>query len=161
MANQSWKELRRMNVNKKIDMKDCIFCKIIDKEAPAEIICETDSCLAFFPLRPATKGHTLVVPKRHVSDFTNAEPRFFGNLSSIAVEISKRLLMVYSPDGMNMITSAGQAATQSVMHLHIHLVPRWAKDEMGEIWPSRQHTSPATLALWADEFRTYVEGDRG
>lgn len=150
-----------MNKNKEINIEDCEFCSIVAKEATAEIIYESASCLAFFPLSPATKGHTLVIPKRHIRDFTHTGPETFGPLCSEAVEVGKLLQAVYSPDGMNMITSAGQAATQSVMHLHIHLVPRWTNDEMGRIWPPKQHADPKTLSRWADEFRAYARGKKG
>ncbi|MGW4699373.1 HIT family protein [Streptomyces sp. NPDC004285] len=139
-------------------IENCEFCKIVASAAPAEILYESDSCLAFFPLNPATKGHTLVIPKIHVRDFTCATPEAFGELSSTTVEISRKLLTVYSPDGINLITSAGRAASQSIMHLHLHLVPRWNNDEVGDIWPPRRHTDRRILFDWAEEFRRFEGG---
>ncbi|GGX49027.1 HIT family protein [Streptomyces chartreusis] len=136
-------------------LKECEFCKIAAKISTAEIIYETDSCLAFFPLNPATKGHTLVIPKQHVTDFTSADLDTFAELSSTALKVGRKLRGVYSPDGMNLITSAGRAASQSVMHLHLHLVPRWTNDKMGKIWPPKHSTDPQVLSGWAEEFRNY------
>lgn len=137
-----------------VDSRGCTFCQIVAGSLHAEIIHETDSCIAFFPLKPATKGHTLVVPKRHIRDFLSVEPAIFAALSSTAVELGKALRSAFSPDGMNMITSSGEAASQSIMHLHVHLVPRWTGDSMGAIWPPQHHTDGNDLSAWAEEFRS-------
>ncbi|WP_098243344.1 HIT family protein [Streptomyces formicae] len=136
--------------------QSCTFCGIVRGSVAAQKIYETDEFLAFFPLSPATKGHTLVIPKSHIRDFTSASPKVFGALTSTAVRLSAILCDTFSPSGMNLITSAGQSASQSVMHLHVHLVPRWDGDEMGEIWPAKQPTRPEELAQWAKSFQAHA-----
>lgn len=145
-----------MKERKDTGLRDCEFCQIIERVVPAEIVFETDSCLAFFPLSPATKGHTLVVPKRHIQDFTSSDTETFSTLTSTALDIGKALQAAYSSDGMNLITSAGKAASQTIMHLHVHLVPRWTHDQMGQIWPPQAAVNVETLSLWAQEFRRYL-----
>ncbi|MET8180099.1 HIT domain-containing protein [Streptomyces sp. NPDC005336] len=138
------------------ESSDCAFCRIVGGLAPAEVIYETSLCLAFFPVSPATKGHTLVIPKQHTQDFLSAGPEGFSALSSTAVEVGQMLRAVYAPEGMNMITSSGEVASQSIMHLHVHLVPRWTCDAVGDIWPPSRHTSADVISSWAEEFRSYA-----
>lgn len=110
-------------------MFDCIFCDIVNGDAWAEVIRETSNTLAFAPLRPVTPGHTLVIPKRHVADFTE-DP----GISGITMYHAAQLAETMGP--VNLITSKGREATQSVFHLHIHLVPRRKDDGLALPWYS-------------------------
>ncbi len=104
-------------------------------EQPARIVCETASTLAFFPLRPAALGHTLVVPKRHVRDLWAADDVLSCRLIEAAIRVGRAIEHALAPDGMNLVTSAGPAASQTIYHLHLHVVPRWSHDQIGDIWP--------------------------
>lgn len=139
----------------KSPMADCEFCDIVNKKKPAEVIYETANTLAFFPLEPATQGHTMVIPKRHIENFLELQPSDIPELGQVVVHVSKALQAVLSPEGMNLITSAGEAASQSVMHLHVHLVPRWTDDAVGEIWPPKVPTAERVLENIADRLREY------
>jgi histidine triad (HIT) family protein len=141
------------------DSEDCEFCHIVARSAPAEVVYETGSSLAFFPLNPATKGHTLVVPKTHVRDFLDADARTYIELNHAVLKVGHALQEVFSPDGMNVITSAGEAASQTVTHLHIHLVPRWVGDPVGDIWPPQQPTSVPLMTTWAEEVRRHCSNE--
>ncbi len=99
------------------------------------MVAETSNTLTFFPLRPAALGHTLVIPKRHVRDLWHSQPNLAVELTRAAVAVGRAIDKALHPDGMNLITSAGAAASQTVMHLHLHLVPRWEGDHIGNIWP--------------------------
>lgn len=136
-------------------MDDCEFCRIVTRIAPAEVIYESATTLAFFPLQPATPGHTLVIPKRHIENFLGVEASDLPGLSTAVVTVGKALDAIYRPDGMNVISSAGQAASQSVMHLHVHLVPRWTGDAVGEIWPPQVETPAEVLEDAADAVREF------
>ncbi|MFW6599865.1 HIT family protein [Propionibacteriaceae bacterium Y2011] len=105
---------------------DCVFCKIVAGELPSRKVYEDAHALAFLDLSPFHRGHTLVVPKRHVTDVVTAG----GALTEIApvIEHTGRLLVDrLSADGLNMVTSAGEVAGQEVFHLHVHLIPRYAE----------------------------------
>jgi histidine triad (HIT) family protein len=108
---------------------NCIFCKIISGELPSRRIYEDDRAVAFLDIGAWHRGHALVVPKRHVPDIvtgTNALPEI-----APAVEAVARLLMHrLDADGINLLSSSGEAAGQEVFHLHVHVVPRYA-DEPG------------------------------
>jgi histidine triad (HIT) family protein len=121
---------------------DCAFCRIIDgSDTDAQIVGEGKDWLAFFPLHPATKGHTLVVPRAHVRDFWSADTAMAASLSAACIEVGRGLERVLAPDGMNLITSAGRAAEQTVFHLHFHIVPRWHNDNVDPIWPPASESS--------------------
>lgn len=111
----------------------CPFCAIADGEAPANFVVALDhwpETMAFAPLDPVVKGHTLVVPKAHAPDFA-CRPDISAMTMRRAAE-----LMQFSDTPMNLITSRGKEATQSVMHLHLHLVPRAENDGLALPWYS-------------------------
>lgn len=113
-------------------MTDCIFCRIVSGEAALDtyIAKQWPDAIAFGPLRPVTVGHLLVIPKTHVADFTE-EPE----VSALTMRRASEL-MQGSPTPMNLITSKGVEATQSVFHLHLHLVPRAEYDDLKLPWHS-------------------------
>ncbi|MGO9750278.1 MAG: HIT family protein [Solirubrobacteraceae bacterium] len=114
----------------------CDFCAIaLGKDRSVEIICEGAAWLAFFPLEPATPGHTLVIPRAHVEDLWRLQPALGSELMAAVIKVGHAIDMALAPEGMNLITSAGAAAEQTVFHLHLHVVPRWRRDDFGRIWP--------------------------
>ena len=120
----------------------CPFCAIIMGEGWAREVYRDDHAVAFFPLRPATLGHTLVVPRRHIPDIWELPEAAVAHLSRAALRVAAALRAAVAPDGLNIIQSSGAAATQTVPHLHVHLVPRWAADAMGPIWPAHPPSYP-------------------
>lgn len=94
-----------------------------------------DQVIAFFPLQPATLGHTLVVPTSHIPDIWALDDDTAATLAHATMRVARAAGEALSPDGLNIIQSNGSAATQTVGHLHVHVVPRWAGDAMGPIWP--------------------------
>lgn len=109
---------------------DCPFCAIVAGEAPATLVYEWPDALALVPLNPVVDGHTLVIPKQHVEHFA-ADPDVSAQAMRRAAE-----LMRWTDRPMNVITSRGRAATQSVAHLHLHLVPRAENDGLALPWYS-------------------------
>jgi histidine triad (HIT) family protein len=137
---------------------DCDFCKIAQGEAEStEIICEGPSWLAFFPLDPATPGHTLVIPRAHVRDLWSLDTSLAGALMEAVVRVGKAIDSALTPQGMNLITSSGQAAEQTVFHLHLHVVPRWREDRIGRIWPPDRPMQEALREDIADRVREACE----
>lgn len=110
--------------------RPCPFCEIVAGRAPADIVQEWPDALAIVPHNPVVEGHTLVIPKRHVTDFAEAP--------YTAAETMHRASMLAGDMDrpMNLITSKGVEATQSVFHLHLHLVPRAANDGLALPWYS-------------------------
>lgn len=115
---------------------NCPFCKIIDKNDPKVYeIFRDEHVVAFFPIEPATLGHVLVIPRRHVVNVWGLTIEEAEQLSYATLHLSSVIRNTLFPHGLNIVQSNGETATQSVPHLHIHLVPRWKNDSMKIIWP--------------------------
>jgi len=135
---------------------DCAFCAIgRGDDVAAEIVCTGALWVAFFPLEPATPGHTLIIPRDHVLDLWAAETELAAELMRVVVTVGAAIQRAVRPEGMNLITSAGSTAEQSVFHLHLHVVPRWGHDGFGEIWPrGPRYEDEALLEGIADRIRS-------
>src|SRR4051812_20757597 len=104
--------------------QDCPFCAIArGEDGSVEIVCERSQWVAFFPPEPATPGHTLIIPRAHVRDLWHADPELGAVLMEAVIHVGNAVQTAVSPDGMNLISSAGEAAEQTVFHLHLHIVP--------------------------------------
>ena len=114
---------------------DCAFCQIVRGEQPARVVGDSPDALAFFPLRPVCPGHTIVIPKTHIRDLWTDVSVPAEGLMQAVIRTGQAISRALRPDGMNLISSAGQAASQTVFHLHLHVVPRWSDDHIGNIWP--------------------------
>lgn len=90
----------------------------------------------FFPDEPATLGHTMVVPDDHASDIWGLDQGTARNLASEVLRVSYAVRDAMHPEGLNVIQSNGPAAGQTVQHLHLHVLPRWAGDAVGDMWPA-------------------------
>ncbi|MBO0476648.1 HIT family protein [Vagococcus sp. DIV0080] len=111
-------------------MTDCIFCKIINREIPSYKVYEDDEVYAFLDITQTTKGHTLVIPKQHVTDIFEYDDVLAAKLFSRIPKISRGLEKAF-PDmkGLNLINNNKELAYQSVFHSHVHLIPRYSKDD--------------------------------
>ena len=124
----------------------CPFCAIArGEDQEVEVVCEGETWIAFFPLEPATPGHTLVIPRQHIQDLWRSDDRLAAELMAAVVRVGRAIRKALSPAGMNLITSAGRVAEQTIFHLHLHLVPRWDKDGFGRIWPAEGKYEDANL----------------
>ncbi len=103
---------------------DCIFCKIIAGKIPCTKIYENDSLLAFMDINPLNTGHLLVVPKEHFETVFEMNPELYGALYAALATIAKAVQAAVQPDGATVMQLNGEAASQVVPHLHVHLVPR-------------------------------------
>lgn len=113
----------------------CPFCDIIAGTAPARIVANFESAIAFFPTSPAAVGHTLVVPKRHLAHVWSLDATTAASLCEATMALVHAVKHAVNPEGLSVIQSNGEAATQTVAHLHIHVLPRWTDDRIGPNWP--------------------------
>lgn len=112
---------------------NCVFCKIIKKELPSKVIFENEEFLAFLSTGPVSRGHTLLIPKKHFSDIFEFETKYLERLIGVAKKISKKLVKDNNATGINLLQSNGKDAQQSVFHFHLHIVPRYKKDGL-DLW---------------------------
>ncbi|MDT2612965.1 HIT family protein [Enterococcus dongliensis] len=111
-------------------MENCIFCKIIDQEIPSYKIYEDEKVYAFLDISQATKGHTLVVPKRHVTDIFDYDEDLAADVFARIPKIARALEQAFPEmEGLNILNNNKELAYQSVFHSHIHLVPRYSKKD--------------------------------
>ena len=108
-----------------------MFCAIVAGEAPAIRIYEDDDYLAILDIRPFTRGHTLVFPKRHLVDLTDTPPQTVADMATIGQRIARaaRASGLHA-DGNNIAINDGKAAFQSVFHIHLHVAPRHSGDKL-------------------------------
>jgi histidine triad (HIT) family protein len=107
----------------------CIFCKIINKEIPAAIIYEDEDVCAILDVAQVTDGHTLVMPKDHFESILDCPPVLLSKIISVTQMLSKDIINKMNAQGINVLTNANEAAGQSVMHFHIHIIPRYDQND--------------------------------
>ena len=113
---------------------DCIFCKIVAGELPASIVDEDEQTIAFMDINPATRGHSLVIPRAHATDLLEIEPSQLTAVSIAAQRLAARAKERLGADGVNVINSCGAAAWQTVFHFHLHVIPRYQGDPLRLPW---------------------------
>jgi len=119
-------------------MDDCIFCKIIKGEIPSSKIYENDKVLAFLDIGPVNKGHTLVIPKKHFTNIFDIDEKVLDEVSRVVRKIAPAVKKAVNADGVNVMSSNGEAAGQVVMHSHIHIIPRFKNDGL-KLWPQGKY----------------------
>ncbi|MFP3870358.1 MAG: HIT family protein [Syntrophobacteria bacterium] len=116
-------------------MQDCIFCKIVRGDIPSAKILETDTVLAFLDINPVSKGHTLVVPKKHYAAFSDIPPEVLIRLAEALQKVGIAVRSQLNSDGYNILLNNGLAAGQLIDHAHFHLIPRNQGDGVMD-WPA-------------------------
>jgi histidine triad (HIT) family protein len=119
-------------------MSDCLFCRIAAGDIPARRIYADEQALAFLDIAPWHRGHTLVVPRRHVPDLINGEP-VLTEIAPAVDTVARLLVDRLGADGINLFCSSGAVAGQEVFHLHLHLVPRYAETPGGARMVNRDY----------------------
>ena len=129
-------------------MKDpnCIFCKIANGGIPSNTVYEDDNFRVILDNGPATKGHSLVIPKEHYANLFELPDEVLKEAVSVAKHCGGVLKEKLSADGLNLVQNNGEAAGQTVMHFHMHLIPRYRDDQANFLW---KPTSPSAEELKA------------
>ena len=114
---------------------NCIFCKIAAGEIPSETVYEDEQFRAILDLGPASAGHTLILPKAHFKDVTEISDEYAANVLKVAAKLGKAMKKGLGCEGFNLVQNNGEAAGQTVMHFHMHVIPRY-------------EGGPANIANW-------------
>jgi histidine triad (HIT) family protein len=138
------------------DRRACIFCAIVARQSPAEVVFEDEATLAFMDINLANRGHTLVIPKAHVVNILDADEATALAVMRTVRRLASTLREAVSAEGINLIHAAGQAAFQSVFHFHVHLIPRWFGDDIRLPWKSAPGR-PEEIRQAAQQIRARIE----
>lgn len=131
---------------------DCIFCKIAAGELPAQIVDEDERTVAFMDISPGTRGHLLVVPRRHARDVIEVEPEDLHATLDTVQRMARRVIERLGAHGVNILSSRGAAAWQMVFHFHVHVIPRYRGDPLQLPWTPAEG-DPDEIAAVARELR--------
>ena len=115
-------------------MGECIFCKIANGEIPSATLYEDDKFRVILDLSPASKGHALILPKQHVANLYEIPDELAADAMILAKKMADKMTKALSCDGFNLVQNNGEAAGQTVFHFHMHLIPRYDKDQVGLTW---------------------------
>jgi histidine triad (HIT) family protein len=131
---------------------DCIFCKIAAGELPGAIIEEDERTVVFMDINPATRGHALVIPRRHAKNLLEIEADDLTATVLTAQRLAQRATERLGAEGVNLLNSCGRAAWQTVFHFHIHVIPRYEGDPLRLPWEPGPG-DPDEIAAAADALR--------
>jgi histidine triad (HIT) family protein len=131
---------------------DCLFCGIIAGDIPGQIVDRDERTVAFMDINPATRGHALVVPRRHARNLLEIAPDELAATVQGAQRLARRVMDRLGADGVNLLNSCGSTAWQTVFHFHIHVIPRYADDPLRLPWLP-QPGDPAEIAAAAEQLR--------
>ncbi len=107
----------------------CIFCQIVEGSIPSEKVYEDDNLLAILDIAQTTKGHTLVLPKKHSNNFLEMDEKEYMNLMNKVQVLSKRIIKNLNAKGCNILINTNKEAGQTVMHSHVHIIPRYDEND--------------------------------
>src|SRR5947209_12701071 len=131
---------------------DCIFCKILAGELPAQKLFEDDHTVAFLDINPWTRGHAVVIPRRHSRGLFAIDDEDLAHVAKSAKRLATRMRERLGCQGINVLNSAEAPAWQTIFHFHMHVIPRYDDDPLQ--LPTRpQPADDSELAAVADELR--------
>ena len=134
-------------------MDNCIFCKIANGEIPSNTIYEDDKFRVILDNGPATKGHALVLPKEHYANLFEIPEELLADAARVTGKVAANMKDKLNCDGLNLVQNNGEAAGQTVMHFHLHIIPRYENDGQNILW---KPTSPSAEEL--AEIRNTIVG---
>lgn len=107
---------------------NCIFCKIIHGEIPSATIYENNEFKVILDRFPANEGHVLIFPKSHAVNLFDMDPQQYGRMFALAANIAQHMKHILGVQDLNVLQNNGEIAGQTVLHCHLHLIPRYEND---------------------------------
>ena len=139
-----------------IIMEKDIFCKIIDGEIPCHKVYEDDDVLAFLDISQVTKGHTLVISKKHYDNFLTIPQEEMHRVMDVAQRIGQVEVKLLGARGVNILTNCYPEAGQTVMHFHVHVIPRYNSEE-GFILEMKNNAEGLNLPVIAEQIKSNLK----
>lgn len=133
----------------------CVFCEILSKKLPAHVVLDDDACLAFLDKTPLFHGHVLIVPRTHIVTLTDLPTAQVGPFFERVQRVAKALPVALGAQGT--FVANNNVVSQSVAHLHVHVVPRTKGDGLkGFFWPRKGYASNEEMAGVATQIRDVI-----
>tara|TARA_A100001015_G_scaffold176929_1_gene196784 strand:+ start:12473 stop:12898 length:426 start_codon:yes stop_codon:yes gene_type:complete len=136
--------------------ESCLFCRIVEKKIPAEIVFENEEVLAFLDIQPIVKGHVLLIPKMHCEQLLDLPSASYEPLMAGAKRIAMAQTRALGADGVNWMQNSGAAAGQEIFHFHIHLIPRFVDDDHHWNWHPVMYGDDLPIAEMATSIRKSI-----
>ena len=114
--------------------KKCVFCDIVAGKEKAYVVYEDEDVLAFLHKNAYSEGHTVIIPKRHYETIYDLPAELFCKIVDVAQKLATFYKKELKCESVNILHASGKLAGQSVMHFHLHLVPRYKNDQLGSLW---------------------------
>ena len=135
--------------------ENCIFCKIMAGEIPSRTLFEDDDFKVIMDVGPAAKGHALILPKQHFADVCALDEKTAAKILPLGAKLGAAMKKSLGCAGFNLVQNNGEAAGQTVFHLHVHLIPRYADDTVQITW--KEHADEMDLKALAEEIKKGFE----
>jgi len=135
---------------------DCIFCKIAAGEIPSRTIYEDKDFRAILDIAPASKGHAIILPKNHADNLYELSDEDASKIFIVAKKVARAMKEAFHCKGLNILQNNGELAGQTVFHLHVHVLPRYADDNVRFSWKHGQPTEEELDSL-AESIRKEID----
>ena len=140
-----------------LSRSNCVFCEIVQGKRPAAIVWQDADFMCFIDKHPMNPGHSLVIPRKHYALMTDMPVSEVGKLFECAARVSRAIFKALKPDGVNVGQSNGKAASQTIFHVHVHIVPRFKGDAKEGFWPQRKRFTEKRLNEMARKINEVIE----
>jgi histidine triad (HIT) family protein len=132
---------------------ECVFCRIARNESSRSVIYEDDEVLAILDYRPISKGHTLVIPKKHYENIYEIPEKEVAYLFKVVKKVAGAVRIGVNADGISLVQNNGKAANQVVFHLHVHIIPRYEGQKSSR---PREVVGENAMEKVADSIRDFI-----
>lgn len=126
-----------------MNQEDCLFCNIVRGKIPASVVFEDNICMAFMDVYPVSRGHCLLIPKRHFVNLLDVDQNVIAHMAKRLTELTKGVKSVSGAEGVLVAAANGAGAGQDIPHLHFHVIPRNAESNFGFKFPPNYRESMA------------------
>jgi histidine triad (HIT) family protein len=134
---------------------DCIFCQIVQRKLPAEILFENERVISILDINPIHYGHALVIPKKHCLDFLSIPEGDLHDVLHVTQIVARAIVTSLKLDGFNIFSNNGRVAGQSIFHFHMHVTPRYPDDNIKFVLQLKAYKD-GKLAEYASTIREHI-----
>ena len=136
---------------------DCVFCRILKGEIPAQKVYDDARCFAILDINPVAWGHVLVLPKEHHETWTDLPPDLLADLAKASQKVAVAVKKAAGSEGFNLLMNNHRCSGQAIFHAHFHVIPRKTNDGIKFNWLTKPYGTPADLDKAADALRAALK----